>query len=417
MESLFPTFKASLTILHATVVQSQGLTRGPLSIHRGRIALKPPARAWELDWRDHLIFPGLINAHDHLHLNNIPPLPGGKTFANSYDWIDSFKSHCANPAVVEACAIPKSMRLWQGALKNLLSGTTTVVHHDPWEKTFDNPEFPVRLLHRYGWCHSLGLGGVAPTMAPTPYGPSVIDSFAATPPGYPWFIHLAEGTDAVAAAELTQLDSLGCLQANTVLVHGVGLTDRDLDLVMARGARLVWCLGSNMSVLGATIKPRRLFAAGRLCLGTDARISGSQDLLAELGLVATHSDLSSREVLSLVTTTSSRTLGLSEVGGLQPGQYADMLIVPDGGGDPYASLINLQRRDIGAVVRGGLPVLADLDFAEMFKICGVKAVEVELDGRPKLAAAALLGPPEMAALEPGFKVTGSNGPDDFSADF
>jgi len=412
-----PIFNSSLTILHATVVQCQGLNRGPLSIRRGRISHKPVSGAWELNGRDHLIFPGLINAHDHLQLNNIPPLPGGRTFANSYEWMDSFKSHKASPAVAEACAVPESMRLWQGALKNLLSGTTTVVHHDPWAETLDDPDFPVRLLQRYGWCHSLELGRVGSAMSLAPYGPSVIDSFAATPPGYPWFIHLAEGTDAVAAAELAQLDALGYLQGNTVLVHGVGLTDRDLDLIIARGAKLVWCPGSNLSMLGVTIKPHRLLAAGRLCLGTDARISGGRDLLAELELVATQSDLSPRQALSLVTTASSRALGLPEAGGLQAGQYADMLIVPDGGGDPYASLIGLKRRDIRAVVRGGLPVLADLDFADMFTICGVKAVEVELDGRPKLSAASLLGPEGAAALEPGLTVMGSMGTDACSADF
>ncbi len=250
MTSRFRADSVPLMILHATVVQPQGLTRGPLGIHQGRVALSPPAGARVLDWRGHLIFPGLVNAHDHLHLNNIPPLPGNRTFANSYDWIDAFQSHRGNPAVTAACEIPRRIRLWQGALKNLLSGTTTVAHHDPWEETLGDPDFPVRLVRRYGWCHSLRLGGIAPGR-PWPYGPSVVESFAATPPGYPWFIHLAEGKDAVAAAELTELDSLGCLQANTVLIHGVGLTDQDIDLVLTRGARLVWCPGSNMSLLGA----------------------------------------------------------------------------------------------------------------------------------------------------------------------
>ncbi len=147
-------------------------------------------------------------------------------------------------------------------------------------------------------------------------------------------------------------------------------------------------------------------AAGRLCLGTDSRLSGSRDLLAELGLAATQSDLSSAELIYLATTAGSRALGLPRVGGLQPGQYADMLIVRADGGDPYASLIGLRRRDIRAVVRGGLPALADLDFAELFQICGIKSVKVELDGRPKLAAATLLGPEGATALEPGFTVLG-----------
>ncbi len=420
MASPFPASGASLTILQATAVESHRLRRGPLAIHRGRITSKPRPGAWEFHGRDHLIFPGLINAHDHLHLNNIPPLPGGATFANSYDWVESFQSHLSdNPAPARAAALPKSLRLWQGALKNLLAGTTTVAHHDPWDPILDHPDFPVRLLRRYGWCHSLALGKVfSTTKALASYGPPVRDSFAATPAGTPWFIHLAEGTDARASAELAQLEALGCLQANTVLVHGVGLRQRDLDLLLARGASLVWCPGSNLSILGATLEPRRLLEGGRLALGTDARLSGSRDLLAELRLAAGPPGyLSPRQAFALASRGGSRVLGLPAVGGLKAGQHADLLLVADGGGDPYAALLRLERRDLRAVVRGGLPVLADPDLAEMFQVCGVETVPVELDGRPKLAAASILGPPGAAALEPGFQIIGNGGPALSSAAF
>ena len=47
----------------------------------------PSPGGWQLDLKVHFIFPGLINPHDHLHLNNIPPLTGEVKFANSYAWI------------------------------------------------------------------------------------------------------------------------------------------------------------------------------------------------------------------------------------------------------------------------------------------------------------------------------------------
>jgi cytosine/adenosine deaminase-related metal-dependent hydrolase len=236
------------------------------------------------------------------------------------------------------------------------------------------------------------------------YGPAVTESFAATPPDQPWIIHLAEGTDAVAAAELGHLDALHCLAANTVLVHGVGLTVADVERVMQRRAAVIWCPASNISILGKTLDPHRLCAAGLLALGSDSRISGSRDLLDELRMAAVHSKLAPAALLRLVTSDSSRILAMPEVGGLHRGQRADMLIVGDAGSDPYRTLLELQRRDIRAVVRGGVPAMADPDFAEWFIACGVDTVRVLLDGRPKLLARRFVGPPGAATLEPGLEL-------------
>ncbi len=190
-----------------------------------------------------------------------------------------------------------------------------------------------------------------------------------------------------------------------MLVHGVGLTAADIERVIACGASVVWCPASNRAMLGRTLEPRRLYEAGRLLLGSDSRISGARDLLADLQIAAECSDLTPAELLNLVTGAASRLLKLPEVGGLAPGQAADLLIVRDTGGDPYTALIGLQRADIRAVVRGGQPAIADPDFADWFAACGVEAVPVTLDGRPKLCARALLDPLAAAALEPGLEVT------------
>src|SRR5205807_3756514 len=58
-------------------------------------------------------------------------------------------------------------------------------------------------------------------------------------------IHVAEGVDEAAEAELGRLEELGCLRRNTVLVHGVALSPRDCERVVASGASLVWCPASN----------------------------------------------------------------------------------------------------------------------------------------------------------------------------
>jgi Amidohydrolase family len=387
-----------IALRHATVVLPDRVAARPLFIDAGRVAAHEPAGAWALDLRDHLVFPGLVNAHDHLQLNNIPRLPAHAPFPNSYAWMTAFQPYFQEPGVASARKVPEPVRLWHGGLKNLLCGATTVAHHDPWGPPLDDPAFPVRLLRRFGWSHSLGLGlQIADCRLqieqPLPrYGPPVVESFRATPADRTWIIHLAEGTDALAAAELSQLDALGCLAANTVLVHGVGLSAADIDRVIAAGASVVWCPASNLTLLGCTLNPRRLFDAGRLALGSDSRISGARDLLDELRVAAQSGCLAPAELLRMATADASRVLGMPDVGGLDPGQCADLVIVRDEGGDPYQALLGLRRGDIRAVVRGGAPAIADPDFAGWFAACGVATVCVTLDGRPKLLARSLARP-------------------------
>lgn len=384
---------------HAVTVTPDGLARTPLPIGAGRIACSTGARAYRLDLHDHLIFPGLINAHEHLHVNTVPPLASGAPFPDSYAWIAAFRAHLAEPAVIAALQVPKERRLRHGALKNLLAGTTCVAHHDPWHAALDAADFPVALLRDYGWSYALGWPD---------YGPPVAPSFAATPADRPWLIHLAEGTSATAQAELQRLDALGCLAANSVLIHGVGLRAQDVERVIASGAAVVWCPSSNHALLGRTLDPRRLCAAGRLALGTDSRLSGARDLLEEMRGVAVRHELDPQLLLGLVTTQAARILRLPTRGNLAPGAHADLVIVGDQGGGVARSLVGIERSRIRAVVRDGVPRIADPDFAEWFAAAGVDTVPVMLDGRPKLLDSRL-AEPALLALEPGLEPGAARG--------
>ena len=383
----------SASLCHGVVAGRQGGSRNALAISMGRIAAAPHPRAYPVDLRDHLIFPGLINAHDHLHLNAVPPLASHAAFANSYEWVTAFQAHFNEPQVVAALQVPKALRLRHGALKNLLAGTTCVAHHDEWHPLFEAADFPVTVLRDYGWSYALGWPG---------YGPPVQESFAATRADRPWMIHLAEGIDATARAELAQLDELGCLAANTVLIHGVGLGDQDIEQVIAAGAAVVWCPSSNERLLRRSLDPRRLDAAGRLTLGSDSRLSGGRDLLEELRIVALQYEFNDRQALQLVTTRAACILRLSGQGALEPGAAADLVIVEDWGGEA-ASLVGIPRNRIRAVVHAGIPRIADPDFAEWFAAAGVETVPVLLDGRPKLLAKSL-AEPALLALEPGLEL-------------
>ncbi|MDF3980626.1 amidohydrolase family protein [Luteibacter sp. PPL201] len=377
-----------VTLHGAGVVRQERPVRGTLHLRAGRVA-DTSAGGFAVDLRDHLVFPGLINAHEHLHVNAVPPLPMDRPFANSYDWMAAFQAHFDEPAVKAALARPKACRMRHGALKNLLAGTTVVAHHDPWDTSLDDADFPVALLRGYGWAYTLN--GPA-------FGPDVRASFLATPPSCPWMIHLAEGTDERARQECAQLDAMGCLAAHSVLVHGVGLDAEGIDAVIARGASVVWCPASNRRLLGRTLDTRRLHAAGRLGLGSDSRVSGSRDLLDELG-VAVDAGLTPHEAWVLATAANARILRMPWRGHLGVGATADLVIVADRG-DAARSLVGLRRADLRAVVREGRPCVADPDFAPWFEAAGVDAVAVELDGRPKLLDRRFADP-TLLALEPG----------------
>lgn len=384
---------ANASLCHAAIIASGDALHASLHVSEGRVSATPRAGAYRVDLRGHLVFPGLINAHDHLHVNAVPPLRAGAPFPNSYAWIEAFQAHFHEPAVAAALRLPKALGMRHGALKNLLAGVTCVAHHDPWHTALDAADFPVALLRHFGWSYALDWPD---------YGPPVRESFLATPATRPWMIHLAEGTDEQARAELATLDRLGCLAANSVLIHGVGLGERDIERIIEVGAAVVWCPASNRALLGETLDPRRLFAAGRLALGSDSRLSGARDLLEEIRGVLAQGDLAPRQLLAMATAHAATILRLLGRGHLAPGAHADMVIVEDRGGDPASGLMGIGRDAIRAIVRDGMPRIADEDFAEWFEAAGVETVPVWLDGRRKLLDKAL-AEPALVALEPGLE--------------
>jgi hypothetical protein len=111
-------------------------------------------------------------------------------------------------------------------------------------------------------------------------------------------------------------------------------------------------------------------------------------------------ELSRHALLELATEAGARILRLSTRGRLDAGCVADVVIVADRGGSEVDNLVDRERGDIRAVVRDGVPRLADPDFADWFAAAGVETVAVSLDGKPKLLARELADA-DLLALEPG----------------
>lgn len=314
------------------------------------------------------LLPGLINGHDHLHRNSLPRVQYRARHRNIADWIADLDERRALDPVLRADAgRPRVQRLWHGAIKNLLSGVTTVVHHDRPDPALADPCFPLHVLSHPAWRNALGLDGEA----------ALLRSHRDTPAPALWMVHAAEGIDAEAEAEFDVLDRLGCVTPNTRLIHGVGLTSSQRDRLVARGAALVWCPSSNLHLFGRTADVGRLMAQGRVALGTDSRASGVRDLLAELSLARELQALDDTQAQALVTARAAALLGLPDRGHLGAGAHADLIALP-----ADLPLSRAVRADLRLVMRGGQVLLADPDVAEAFG-AAADLEPVRVDGRPK----------------------------------
>src|ERR1700745_1033231 len=123
------------------------------------LAINDPPRRGDVivDLGGAYVLPGLINAHDHLELNHYGRLKFHDRYTNATHWIDDLRPRLRDEAAIRAAQRhPLTDRLFIGALKNLLAGVTTVAHHNPRYSEIGR-RFPVRVMKRYGWGHSLSL--------------------------------------------------------------------------------------------------------------------------------------------------------------------------------------------------------------------------------------------------------------------
>ncbi|MGH9470855.1 MAG: amidohydrolase family protein, partial [Terriglobia bacterium] len=186
-------------------------------IQPGARQSRSTAEVQTVDLTGYMILPGLINAHDHLEFSLFPRLGHGP-YRNFLEWAaDIYHPQCS--PVKEQLSVPKPVRLWWGAVRNLLCGATTVCHHNPPIPRRVRTRLPVRIATRYAWSHSLALGG------------DVAKAFQSARGGAPFIIHAAEGVDEGSHAEIFELDRIKALAPKTVIVHGVGMDAAGHDLL------------------------------------------------------------------------------------------------------------------------------------------------------------------------------------------
>lgn len=182
-------------------------------------------------------------------------------------------------------------------------------------------------------------------------------------------LHLHETATEIARAiertgkrPLERLADLGLVNSSLLAVHGVHMTDIEIGQMANAGVNLAHCPKSNMK-LGSGFAPVTAYrAAGvNVGIGTDGAASNNVlDMLDELRIAAliarattgNAANLSATDALRMATLDAARALGLAhETGSIEPGKAADLTCIDLGSCnsqpvyDPVSQVVYTARAD------------------------------------------------------------------------
>jgi len=380
---------SDITIKNAEIIFDSNRLAAEDLILRGRIIAKQacssgsglPKVGVTVNAGGYRIYPALINAHDHGLFNWSPPIKAAK-FTNYVEWIDHIHKH-PDPTIAENRITSFADRLDLMYYKQVFNGVGTVELFTDNTQKYYVYHYPIRILDMFSHSHSILVGERQTAL-----------DFARAKGVQPFLIHLGEGKGEAMRKELDRLDRLGALSSNTVLIHGIAFEESDWKRIACAGASLVWCPSSNMHLYGVTADvPAALKAGVRVCIGTDGAITGGRGLLQEMRVAQRlYPNLSSRTLFDMVTKTAAAILGIDDqVGTLDPGKRADLLIIRKKSDDPFQDLINVHSEDIGLLMVDGVPVYGDVFFLNEFHLPAERVKRIQVAGKKKFLVGDLEG--------------------------
>jgi 5-methylthioadenosine/S-adenosylhomocysteine deaminase len=221
----------------------------------------------------------------------------------------------------------------------------------------------------------------------------------------PVHIHLHETEEEIARSlaehgvrPFARLERLGLLGPGLIAVHAVHLDEREIALLARHRASVVHCPSSNLKLASGFAPVAKMAAAGiNLALGTDGAASNNRlDLLEEMRLAALLAKAVARDAEALpahaalraATLGGALALGLdARIGSITPGKAADLAAVRlDGPAlspcyDPVSQLVYAAgRHDVSDVWIAGEHLLREGIFPDSAPLFRVKG----LDTRSKL---------------------------------
>ena len=344
-----------------------------------------------------LIFPGLIDLHNHVSYDVFSRWQPPHLFSNRYEWR-------TDPDYLRLVGQPYDQLIGPqklfcamntyGELRALAGGTTSILA----TAAADCIQGLVRNLdHNSGFYGFLEpdslhiLDEIEMRATTSPATISAVKTFLASRQSEAFLVHLAEGVDAASLDEFFFLQQQGLLTGKTVLIHGLALGPAQFQAMHAAGASLVWSPRSNVALYGQTTDIQSALQAGvRVALAPDWSVTGSSNMLYELHYAAQWNadhlagSLTDQQLVRMVTALPAQIAGIDDqAGAIQPGLFADLLVISGDRADPYHALIQAQPADVQLVLIGGQPLYgAPGLMASFWKSSDLNALTV--DGQPKM---------------------------------
>lgn len=394
------------------VPRGQVLRDGVVIVHKGRITHIGPAADVAADrvtdhLPDHVLMPGLVNAHMHL------PMTLMRGVADDLPLMTWLQEHIwpLEGRLVSAEFCRDGARL--GLAESLRGGVTCI------NDMYFHPQATVAALDELGM---RGMVGMIVLDFPTPYadspeayfrhGIAVHDSLKGHPrvgtmfaPHAPYTVgdenlrtvrkladqlgvrvhmHVHETAQEVADAEaqtgqrpLKRLAALGLLNESLCAVHMTQLNAAEILQVASAGASVIHCPESNLKLASGMCPLAALHEAGvTVALGTDGAASNNDlDLLGEMrtasllgkGVAGRADALPAAAMVEMATLGGARALGLEDtIGSLEVGKSADLIALrvdtleAQPLFDPVGHLVySAQRSDVTHAWIDGAPRLVD----------------------------------------------------------
>jgi 5-methylthioadenosine/S-adenosylhomocysteine deaminase len=387
---------ASLKIENATIITMNDafdILEGDVMVRGGRIASigRTPEKADRvIDARGSYLLPGFIQTHIHLCQTLF------RGYADDLALLDWLKTRVWP---MEAAHTPRSLAAAaaQAAAELLRSGTTTVLTmetvHDT-DAVFEALEpmglravvgkcmmdadsaVPARLLEQTSasidesvaiarrW-HGRANGRLRAAFAPrfaVSCSRELLEAVAELANDRQLVVHThaSENRDEVALIKsrtgrknIDYLADTGLASPRLCLAHCVWVDDSEQALMAERGVKVLHCPGSNLK-LGSGLAPVvEMRARGiSVSLGADgAACNNHLDMFEEMRLAAVLQSvrhrpgaLSARAVVAMATREGAKALGLEkDIGSIDTGKRADLILVDASGPDPYSTIVYASR--------------------------------------------------------------------------
>ena len=344
-----------------------------MAIARAGEALPDAARDAPVVDSKGVIYPGIIDLHNHPEYAIYPLMPIRRKYQDRYEWRwydEHYNKRITYPQEVltRPYYLDLGIEIGRYGEYKALAGGTTSLQGGRVNLAYSKEECLVRNIENSPVENRLAASRVDIGRSAREWA----DMLAERRKG-PLVIHLAEGPSQRMAGEFNAIKDSNLLGPELIAIHGVGLTEPQLKEMAGAGAKLVWSPLSNFMLYGKTANVEAARRAGlSISLAPDWAPSGSKSSLGELkvaDLVNRHalgSLFSNRELVEMVTRKPADAMGWSKrLGQIAEGYLADVLVLDDKHPDPYRNMIVAVEENIQLVAVRGEPLYGDLDLLKL----------------------------------------------------